>query len=321
MARMMTERQAICVTSARAARVTGRFRSDRSWADTEAKSLRRRSLFTLAGLVLAVCLIAAPASSSPAAAPPRAHAAATCADYPNQAAAQRAADTRDADGDGVYCESLPCPCAGPRRARPPRRHRPPPPPPSAAASTPPASSRSPSPRPSTRTSAATSSRRRRHGWPRTLVLNRPGADARRDRLLEDVPTRDGFDRDEYPPAVGRGRGKGLERGRHPRGWKADVAYVPSAREPLPRLRARHQAAALLRRDAVPLRLLLGGARQRLRIVARARDQPRPSVIAHWPRSWSNGSENSDWSPVPSGRIDRTSVGGVRWPGGWGESWR
>jgi len=38
--------------------------------------------------------------------------AATCSDYSNQAAAQHAADTRDADGDGVYCESLPCPCAG-----------------------------------------------------------------------------------------------------------------------------------------------------------------------------------------------------------------
>ena len=40
-------------------------------------------------------------------------------------------------------------------------------------------------------------------------------------------TKYGFDRDEYPPAVGRGKGKGLERGRHPRGWKADVRYVPS----------------------------------------------------------------------------------------------
>jgi hypothetical protein len=40
-----------------------------------------------------------------------ARAAATCADYPNQAAAQAAHDTRDADGDGVYCESLPCPCS------------------------------------------------------------------------------------------------------------------------------------------------------------------------------------------------------------------
>ena len=32
-----------------------------------------------------------------------AHAAATCSDYPNQKAAQEAADTRDADGDGIYC--------------------------------------------------------------------------------------------------------------------------------------------------------------------------------------------------------------------------
>jgi hypothetical protein len=34
---------------------------------------------------------------------PSAAAAATCADYPNQAAAQQAGETRDADGDGVYC--------------------------------------------------------------------------------------------------------------------------------------------------------------------------------------------------------------------------
>ncbi len=36
-----------------------------------------------------------------------------CSDYETQAEAQRAADTRDADGDGVYCENPPCPCAGP----------------------------------------------------------------------------------------------------------------------------------------------------------------------------------------------------------------
>lgn len=35
---------------------------------------------------------------------------ASCADFPNQAAAQRAANTRDGDGDGIYCETLPCPC-------------------------------------------------------------------------------------------------------------------------------------------------------------------------------------------------------------------
>jgi hypothetical protein len=68
----------------------------------------------------------------------------------------------------------------------------------------------------------------RKGWPRTLVVNRPGADARRDELLRDIPTRSGFDRDEYPPAVGRGRGKGLVGGSSPRGWRADVQYVESS---------------------------------------------------------------------------------------------
>jgi Deoxyribonuclease NucA/NucB len=56
----------------------------------------------------------------------------------------------------------------------------------------------------------------RRGWPRTLVLNRPGADGRRDRLLNGIPTRPGYDRDEYPPALARG------------GWKGDVRYVRSS---------------------------------------------------------------------------------------------
>jgi hypothetical protein len=68
----------------------------------------------------------------------------------------------------------------------------------------------------------------RKGWPSVLVVNRSGEDARRDRLLSGWPTRSGYDRDEYPPAVGRGRGNGLMRGSDPRGWKADVAYVPSS---------------------------------------------------------------------------------------------
>lgn len=57
-------------------------------------------------IILVVGLTAVGAALTPAGA----HAA-TCSDYPNQAAAQRAADTRDADGDGIYCESLPCPCS------------------------------------------------------------------------------------------------------------------------------------------------------------------------------------------------------------------
>jgi hypothetical protein len=68
----------------------------------------------------------------------------------------------------------------------------------------------------------------RRGWPRIMVLNRPRADLRRDRLLADIPTKAGFDRDEYPMAAGRGRGAaGLRRGTDPVGWMADVKYVPS----------------------------------------------------------------------------------------------
>ena len=55
----------------------------------------------------------------------------------------------------------------------------------------------------------------REGWPSTFVLNRKGADERRDKLLEGVPTKPGFDRDESPPAVGR------------KTWRAHVALVPS----------------------------------------------------------------------------------------------
>lgn len=60
----------------------------------------RTGLIALASAVV-VSLAGAPPAS-----------AATCSDYSSQAAAQAAKDTRDADGDGIYCESLPCPCAG-----------------------------------------------------------------------------------------------------------------------------------------------------------------------------------------------------------------
>ena len=62
--------------------------------------------------VHALLLALALAAPGPGA-PPVAHAAAVCADFPNQAAAQRAHDTRDADHDGIYCEALPCPCLKP----------------------------------------------------------------------------------------------------------------------------------------------------------------------------------------------------------------
>ncbi len=164
---------------------------------------------------------------------PSASSAATCDDYSNQAEAQRAMDTRDADGDGIYCESLPCPCLTPGGDS------------GGGGSSPPATK--PKPKASCVRPAGTlrlvfSKTKYRHirqhvmdalgkGWPRVMVLNRKGADERRDRLLEDIPTRSGMDRDEYPAAVGRGRPngdkRGLVRGINPTGWMADVAYVPS----------------------------------------------------------------------------------------------
>ena len=152
--------------------------------------------------------------------------AATCADYTTQAEAQRAGDTRDADGDGVLCESLPCPCLGAGSSSPP-------PPPAATSCSRPATvqrlvfSSSKYPNIKAHTLAAIAK-----GWPRILVVNRPGAAQRRDRLLEDsgLAPRGDEDRDEYPPAVGRGRAngnqKGLVRGINPLGWMADVKYVP-----------------------------------------------------------------------------------------------
>ncbi len=133
--------------------------------------------------------------------------------------------TRDSDGDGRYCESLPCPCAGPGAGGEQ------PPPPKATCTRPSGVQRLVFRRPEYPNIRRHFRAALRRGWPKVMVLNRPGADARRDRLLEGVDTRPGFDRDEYPAAVGRGRANGrsraLVRGTNPRGWKADVAYVES----------------------------------------------------------------------------------------------
>lgn len=58
--------------------------------------------------------------------------------------------------------------------------------------------------------------RRARAWPRVLRINRVGADERRDKLLAGIPTRPGFDRDEYAPAMARTRPA------------ADVRYVESS---------------------------------------------------------------------------------------------
>jgi len=176
---------------------------------------------TLVTLVALLALALMPGSAS----------AAVCGDYSTQAEAQKAADTRDADGDGIYCESLPCPCSTSGGSTSPPR-------PSLV--TP--STSSSCTRPKTVQRLVFSKSKYRHirahyiravakGWPRIMVVNRKGTDARRDRLLEDIPTKAGFDRDEYPAAVGRGKAngtsRGLVRGINPLGWMADVEYVPS----------------------------------------------------------------------------------------------
>jgi endonuclease YncB( thermonuclease family) len=50
-------------------------------------------------------------------------ASASCADHADQAAAQKAADTADGDGDGRFCETLPCPCVEPASTEPGRSTR------------------------------------------------------------------------------------------------------------------------------------------------------------------------------------------------------
>ena len=156
--------------------------------------------------------------------------AATCGEYANQAAAQHAHDTRDADGDGIYCESLPCPCAKPGDAGSGGDPQPDPP----AGSGP-----SGCVRPSAVQNISFSKTKypniRRHfldalrkGWPRTLVLNRvrrrrtprPAARAlshpSRARIATSIPRR-----------LGAERARGSSAGVNPRGWRADVRYVPS----------------------------------------------------------------------------------------------
>ncbi len=69
----------------------------------------RHARLTLRAAVLSLLMLACSASSA---------SAATCSEFSNQADAQRAANTFDGDGDGVYCEVLPCPCARPGSSSP-----------------------------------------------------------------------------------------------------------------------------------------------------------------------------------------------------------
>ena len=171
--------------------------------------------------LLTVCVVSVTPEASSAAPAPSAWVAATCSDYSNQAAAQEAADTLDGDGDGIYCEYLPCPCSTGSTDTTPTRDPPVRTPPEEGADD--EYCDTPSSVMSLGFSEAKFPNIKRHfrnavekGWPRILVLNRAGAGQRRDQLLAGIPTRTGFDRDEYPPAVGRAS------------WEGDVEYVPSS---------------------------------------------------------------------------------------------
>jgi hypothetical protein len=144
-----------------------------------------------------------------------------CSNFSNQAAAQSyflshggpSSDPSglDGDGDGVACESLPCPCSsgsnpGGGGQKPSRPH-----------------CRRPD-----RDLRITFSKGDypniishikyswRAGYPKRLVIWRKGADQRRDQLLQGIPTKPGYDRDEAPAAVLRKK------------VQADVRYVPSS---------------------------------------------------------------------------------------------
>ena len=110
----------------------------------------RTTLLVIAALA-AVAVLPGPAS------------AATCSQFANQAQAQAAANTVDADNDGVYCESLPCPCStGNGNTPPPPAAAPPPedviaPPPPVAVSPPPPPSGADAPAPPPPPTASVSS--------------------------------------------------------------------------------------------------------------------------------------------------------------------
>jgi hypothetical protein len=107
----------------------------------------------------------------------------------------------------------------------------------------------------------------RRGWPRTLVVNRRDADERRERLLAGIPTRRGYDRDEYPPAVGGGGGQGSSAAATRAAGRPTCAT--QFREPVAGVLARGPIAAVLQRHSLPLCLPLGQISTPLRETQRA----------------------------------------------------
>jgi hypothetical protein len=160
-------------------------------------------------------------------------------------------------GMKIDCESLPCPCAKPAGD---------------------SGAGAPKPVPSAGTNAAGCARPsavqnisfsktkypniRRHfldalrkGWPRTLVLNRSGADARGDRLLAPYPTRPGQDRDSIRRLLGAAKDRGSSEASIRPAGAPTCATCPLARTART---ARRWAptSALVQRHALSVRVLL-----------------------------------------------------------------
>lgn len=186
-----------------------------------------RFVRALLAVVVVLTITAAVVFKAWPAAPDVATAASSCSNYRTQAAAQAAADTRDPNQNGLYCESLPCPCAGKSSGGSGSSHPKPTPPPSTSSS----SGTSADPKGCrivkevvdvglSRTKYPKVRAHWEHaikeGWPRILTIHRKGASERRDKLLKGIPTAPGKDRDEYPPAAARTT------------VKADVALVDAS---------------------------------------------------------------------------------------------
>jgi hypothetical protein len=224
---------------------------------------RRVCINTLAGVTLA---LSASAVGHPVAVTPAQ--AATCSQYSNQAAAQRAHDTRDADGNGVYSESLPCPCGEEAAAKRPRRQprrvmRPRPAAPGRAVS-----SRSDSAARSIRTSG------------RTCCAQSDAAGRESSSSIAPARTPAATVCSRPPGALGDGPRRVSARGgswsrRAPGPWVKPSRLAggrglrPERREPVARFDDGDQAAALLRRHALQVRLLLTLGARRAPVARRA----------------------------------------------------
>jgi hypothetical protein len=210
--------------------------------------MRNHARTTLLTIVLLGVLAVLPSSAS----------AAVCSEFASQSAAQAAANTVDADNDGIYCESLPCPCSIASAPLPPAA----PPPPTVAprpplALSPPSLSSGPNPagckRPHDVQRLVFSKQKypniRAHvleaiasGWPKVMVINREGAPERRNSLRDLLPPKMGSSVTSTPPR------SAAERPMAPPGASSQEP-IPSAGSPTSRTCLARRAAHMAHHSA------------------------------------------------------------------------